>query len=663
MNHLLIKANKALANQDYKTASQLSKKILHANPQNHSAGFILAVSLGALGSLDASLKQFNKLLSLHPNNPELIYNLGLVYQMNNHTSQAIEQYKLCISLNSQHALASFNLATLFAEIKQHHEALGYFEKAHYLQSNNFAFRAAYSNSLYLAKRFQESIKLLQPYINSPELTDSALITLIKSHIDLGDTSGALELTEQHLKRKGLLPFYQGLINLKMTCYVKAKDAFTESIRLNPDHVPSLMNLCLAYCYLGNFAAAEENLKNLEQLSKNNLEYVIFKTELNELLNKSNDTDNLEKLLSTYPDEAKLKHLLAIQLIKDKAFTKAEDLLMSLKDSTNPDMASSSYFELAQLFHKQQNYTLAWEHYQTANKIDTVDDHSVIQYLNGIRDQIKMLKDSEKGPTEISKVDLPRQVFIVGFPRSGTTLIDSIINTAPNTKILEEITLLDELANQLITDVSGNYYEYLFSLDEVQLNSIRNQYFSRMHDYVDWNGKDILVYKSPINMVHTPLVHILFPNAPIVFSVRHPLDSCLSCYTQNFKTSSQLNQVFKNFDSIVETYRLLFEFWNTSIEKLPIRYAYFRYEDLVTQAEQETKKLAEFCQIPWSRDLLDFYKKTNNRGMISNPSYNQVNKPLYTESMYKFQHYMTYLSDYHQKLEQWIDYFSYKKNPG
>jgi hypothetical protein len=326
------------------------------------------------------------------------------------------------------------------------------------------------------------------------------------------------------------------------------------------------------------------------------------------------------------------------------------------------MSTANYQE-AQVLDKLKKYTKAWRKFKQANKLmlkswaiyhnkkdyfiqtcnEMINSHKTISFVNS--------EEQTSGQGE----DL---IFIVGFPRSGTTLLDSVLSAHTDTCILEEAPLIGETYDQISNISPKNYARKLSSLTQTDKQKLRKFYYQTLTQYSDWDFNGVLVDKSPLNTLHIGLIKVLFPMAKIIFSQRHPLDVCLSCYFQDFKMNSFMTNL-TSINKTAKTYNAMLEAWNTSVKKFHVNPYYQSYEKLVTDFETETKKLINYLGLTWQDQILNYQETLSKRGAISTPSYNQVNQPIYQSAKNRYKNYLPYMDEAIEILQPWMKFFEYK----
>jgi tetratricopeptide (TPR) repeat protein len=219
------------------------------------------------------------------------------------------------------------------------------------------------------------------------------------------------------------------------------------------------------------------------------------------------------------------------------------------------------------------------------------------------------------------------VFVVGFPRSGTTLLEQLLDAHPGLVSFDEQPFVQQLAQTLYTR-GDSIRIALQGLDRDDRLRLRRDYFSDVATVIA--NSDALphrrpVDKNPLNLLRLPMLPHLFPRAQAVLVIRHPCDVVLSCYMQHFG-SPAFAVTFETLESCAEMYDRVFGHWLRMRDGLSLPVHLLRYEDLVADTEAEARRLFAFLDLPWHADLLRFTERARDR-VIGTPSYAQVIEPV------------------------------------
>lgn len=269
-----------------------------------------------------------------------------------------------------------------------------------------------------------------------------------------------------------------------------------------------------------------------------------------------------------------------------------------------------------------------------------------------REQLRLLAEAIAGwPAELPTLppadSLP--AFIVGFPRSGTTLLDTFLMGHPDIEILEELPLLSDAA-ELLPRLKD-----LPRATPASLGSARDRYLSALS--AASSGGKLLIDKFPLNMVSAPLIHCLFPGAPIIFAERHPCDAVLSGFMQSFVLNLG-NANFLELADAADFYDACMRVWSASCDRLPLNVVTVRYEELVADPEATLRPVLSKLGLDWDQRMLDHRSTAKRRGTILNTSYNQVTEPLSAAPVLRWRRYERELAPVLPVLLPWAERLAY-----
>jgi hypothetical protein len=234
------------------------------------------------------------------------------------------------------------------------------------------------------------------------------------------------------------------------------------------------------------------------------------------------------------------------------------------------------------------------------------------------------------------------IFVVGMPRSGTTLVEQILSSHSGVVGAGELPFVGQLVNFVARTSAtlGGYPACLPSLELENLQDLANRYMARL-DQIDGRASRV-IDKLPGNLLHLGFIALLFPQARVVYCRRDPLDVCLSCYFQNL---SKINYSWslEDLGFCHREYERMMAHWR---QVLPLRMIEVRYEDLVRQQEGVSRQLVAFCGLEWEDRCEAFYKNTRP---VHTASALQVRKPMYSSSIGRWRHYEAYLEPLRQAL--------------
>ena len=249
-------------------------------------------------------------------------------------------------------------------------------------------------------------------------------------------------------------------------------------------------------------------------------------------------------------------------------------------------------------------------------------------------------------------DRATPAFLVGFPRSGTTLLDTFLLGHPDTLVLEEIPLVSAVESAL-----GDMRD-LPERSPAELERARDAYVAELAGHTGPGFSGLVIDKMPLNMVAAPYLFSVFPDAPFIFAQRHPCDAVLGCFMQSFAPNAAM-ACFLDIHTAAQFYDAAMRMWTRSCEALPLKVHTVIYEQLVADPEAALRPLIEFLGLEWHEELLDHRATAKARSGIGTPSYNQVTQPLSRAASGRWKRYEKQLEPVLPILLPWAERLGYR----
>ncbi len=245
------------------------------------------------------------------------------------------------------------------------------------------------------------------------------------------------------------------------------------------------------------------------------------------------------------------------------------------------------------------------------------------------------------------------VFLVGFPRSGTTLLEQVLASHPLVEALEERTTLGDVGAWF---KDADALNRLGSLGEADADRLRANYWTRVEAFgADPRGK-VFVDKLPLNSLWLPYVAKLFPAAKVLFARRDPRDVVLSCYRRRFVINGATYH-FTDLEDLARFYASVMELAEVYRARLGLAWRVHRHEDLVEDFDTEARGVCDFLGLPWTEAMRDF-AETAKRRDVRTPSAQQVRRGLYREGMGQWRAYAEGMATALPVLAPWVERFGY-----
>lgn len=294
-----------------------------------------------------------------------------------------------------------------------------------------------------------------------------------------------------------------------------------------------------------------------------------------------------------------------------------------------------HFALGKMYDDCGEWEKAFEHFGQGNLLQK-KDYDMKRARQHFKQMKKVFNAQSLQEFQVLGHASAHPVFIVGMPRSGTTLMEHMIASHPRATGAGELPEIPRIS-RLISPEDGRHHSAAKArsmLTDENLTAYAVSYLDVLQQGA--NGADRIVDKLPGNVFYLGLISILFPNATIIHAIRHPLDTCLSCYFQNFTNVRWANDLAMIAD-IYDLYREVIAYWQGVLPKGKI--VDVHYEQLIEDPEVHGRQMLEACGLDWDREYLEFYKKDK---VVRTASLWQVRQPIYQSSKKRWKNYASHI---------------------
>lgn len=436
----------------------------------------------------------------------------------------------------------------------------------------------------------------------------------------------------------------------------ALQAIEESSRRNPDDLELILAVASQRLLLLDNEGAETAYREVVRRDSRNASGNLGIAVVYDLSNKTADLARFVSQLETSGlDDDVLNFIRAFDHRRAKRF---EDGLAAIRAVPGDLEAARRAHLLGQLNDGAGYYDEAWRAFSHMNELQSADPSNPVERASRYRQAIRRNFDATTQEWAQSWIDSPSDkdrrspVFLIGFPRSGTTLLDTILMGHPDVAVLEEEPVLHS-AVALLPD-----YQTLPRMSQEAIEAARTAYFDEVARRVSIGPEKLVIDKNPLFTVALPHIRRIFPDSKIILAVRHPCDVVLSCFTTNFRLNDGMSN-FLRLDTTAELYDLAFSYFERMQRFLPMATHTVVYEKLIADQERELKSLFEFLGLPWIADVLDHQKTALGRGRIKTASYAQVVEPIYSRSAGRWRNYQQQLAPILPVLKPWIEKFGFE----
>ena len=590
-------ANVLLAKGSSNTAKNILNKAIEINPKDINALVNLACVLKDSGNPKQAEKFLKDALKINPSFDFALTNLGAVLNELEKFDEGEQYLRKALSINSSSPMALNNLGNILSNKKNNKEAELCYRKAIEIKSD---FSIAYNNlGSLLSKQGNliEAEKFTQKAINFNPKFELAYVNL-------------------------------GTIKIDLDKLKEAEKLFLSAIEINEKYNYAYSNLFRLYETTNKISKLKNKIESLNQNENIINEILMFKARIS---------------------------------FREKDFITAKKYIDQVSNEwiKNTDHSTNLLYWSFRAFieEKVRNYDEAFKCFEKSQlnlKYEDTNPKIFQDYITTYRKNID--KDAFLAKTKGTKIIKDSPVFLIGFPRSGTTLLDTILRSHPEIDVLEEKPLINSV-EQIIKSKFKCSLDKLHKLTSKDLDYLRNHYLEILRNNCDNKNAKILIDKFPFQTVCLPLINLLFPNSKIIFTHRNPYDTVLSCFQQSFEPNNAMAN-FRSIESASRIYDLTMSIWLDYKEKLKINHITSKYEDLIEDFDKHILKILNFLDVSWDENIKNYRNTAHDRGKINTPSSSQVVQPLYKSSIDKWKNYEKYFKNSNRYLHKWISYFKY-----
>ncbi|MHB1207224.1 MAG: tetratricopeptide repeat-containing sulfotransferase family protein, partial [Rhodospirillaceae bacterium] len=384
---------------------------------------------------------------------------------------------------------------------------------------------------------------------------------------------------------------------------EAEAALQRALGLDPSAGAAVANLAALHGQCGRADEAVALYRQAIILAPGDIRIAVGLAALLERTGQLDETRTAIAGLSETSDDPELCLVRARLARREDRFSDAVALLERAAATPDRIHAGEIHLMLGQLYDRMGRPREAFSHFATGNRqiadLAAVPLNEPPVYLREVALARRYLAPAVPAPAAIDAAE-SAPVFLIGFPRSGTTLLEQILDSHPGLQTMDEKPAVGAMRNSFIAagvDSPGN-------LDGEATAQLRKDYFAAVDGALTRRPGALLVDKLPLNIVWAHLIAGVFPQAKFVVALRHPCDVCLSCFMQNFGLNGAM-QSFLSLEHTVQVYAAVMDLWRDQIQALPLQYHYVRYEDLVNAFRAEAGALLDFTGVGWNARVEDY----------------------------------------------------------
>ena len=616
-----------------------------ASVPDHAMALNLSGALACQsGKLDLAVERLTRALKFEPDNAAFHNNISEAYRRAGNLDRARIHLMRCLGIRPDNWSAYNNLGGVYQKTDQHTKAIECFSKCLDIRPDCKPAQYNFGQSLIELGRLEEAVERLKGAITRDSAFGDGRALLGEALLYLGRNEEALDRFRESVAPGSKLDVVEAatVLNSMGTTLKQLRRmdesiaCFEEAVRRQPDDTVLRGNLAIALESTNRVAEAERVAKRALERDKDALgaNLVLARIDL-----RANRLEGARR---------RLERLLRV----------------ARKDP----LVSSVYMDLGQVCDRLGEPQRAYFYWRDGNqklaqspRWQRIDKEAF--FRSNERLEVRLSADRfMRRPTRATDDGLMDPAFLTGFPRSGTTLLESIV-AAAGFIITDERPFVDDLIRALPATVGADF-RYPEDLDTLPLDAVRRlraTYWRRVAELLGGEaGHCRLLDKLPLNIRHLEFMWRVFPGARVLVVLRDPRDACLSNFMQNYEPNPAMAP-FLSLEGTAAAYASVMALWLKARAALPLTYLEVRYEDLVADFDATTRRVVDFLGVAWNQRIRDFHVSTQSR-YISTPSFRDVASPVHGRAVARWRRYKEYLDPVLPILEPYVSAFGYGDRP-
>lgn len=559
---------------DRQEALGFFERAARADPASDTALIYQADALDTLGRADEAIAVFDRAIAVNPQNPLSWNNRGVVLENLGRDADAAASFQRVVALRPNSAEAHFNLANTLHRLKRYDEAVAHYQQTVALAPDFVRAYANLGNTLFELQRWEDALQILQHAVRL-QPNDAKLYQVIGT-------------TFRHLERER-----------------DAMESFDKALSIDPNNSDIMSSKARLLQVLGRFDEARALTESALALKPRDARLHINLSELTRFMPGDPRIATMEALLSDSETQS---------------------------DSEKIDM----HFALAKAYRDLGDTAVSFRHLLKANALkrrEFVYDEAIA--FAGIERIVQVFSPALL-PSKAGQGDTSRHpIFVVGMPRSGTTLVEQILASHPKVFGAGEQKKFMEACAPLMAPGLSGYPDFVPALTPSQLKELGARYLAGMAPLI--GDHDFFTDKLPANYYYVGLIHLALPNARFIHTRRDPVDTCLSCFSTHFAEPPKFTNDLGELGRFYRNYERLMDHWRRVLpEGVMID---IQYEDVVDDIDQHAHRIVAHCGLNWDDACLAFYE---NKRPVHTASFAQVRQPIYRSSLGRWRPYREHL---------------------
>lgn len=594
-----------------KKAVDHGRRAIALKPDAADAHNNLGIAYFDLEDYETAIRCYDQAIALRPRFAEAISNRANALRQSKRFQEAESEYRRALAINPSYAEAHNNLGSVLRDMERHADAEVAYRRAVELKPQY----VEALNNLILAQKdlnkFDEAIATAQRVLKLDAQNADTFSYLGAVYVDQKKPEPALEALRKSLAIKPDKPEAHNMLGrayFEANEAKKAVEAYNRAIALKPDFADPYNNLGNVLRELGRF---DEALKAFDAAIALRPETIGVYTNLSDAKRFRDNND---------------EHLRAIEDFLAKYDTLSEQNQMHVGFA-----AAKAYDDLKRY---DEGFPLLIRANALKRKTIAYDEEAASKLFERVRTTFTAdLVRAKMGGGFATQTP----IFVLGMPRSGTTLVEQILASHPSVQGAGELKDLSETVNSVRSNngQQAAYPEFVPVLLPGELAKIGEVYAAKLAQHAP--GAQRITDKMPSNFYFLGLIHLALPGAKIIHTRRNPVDTCVSCFSKLF--AGEQNQTY-DLGELGRYYRAYHELMAHWREVLPAgAFLDVQYEDVVGDIETQARRLLDYCGLEWTPQVLDFHRTDRP---VKTASARQVRQPIYGSSVARWRNYEKFL---------------------
>jgi len=604
--------------------------------------------------ISASIETLERVLMAAPEFADARVDLARAYRRAGGADKARAEVRRVLQAQPHHHRAWLAYGDTLVDLGKYEEARVAFERARLTDPQRARIEKA--TTALLADERREAEELFRDILREDPSHVAALCGLAALSLAATRAQDAARLLRHALKQSAWVPLaYRGLgpalVQLGRLKEAEAAARYLEKIE--PESPQTWVMMAAVATRLMRQEEALEAYERAAQLKPDEVGLRMSAGHVQKTLGRRRDSEaSYKAALQMDPGRAEAYWSLAD--LKNYAFSDEEIAAMQrllASDKRERSNEAQLHFALGRAFEQRADYEQAFAHYAEGNSLRRLDAPFDIDGFERRSARIRAFFDAgffaaRRGVGDPS----PAPIFIVGLPRSGSTLIEQILASHSQVEGTMELPNILNMVGQF-DDVAASrdgYPETVGRASAAQLAALGRRYLEETAALR--SGRAHFTDKLPNNFSHIGLIHAILPDAAIIDARRHPMDACFSTFKQHFAEGQTFSYDLTDLGRYYRCYLSLMDHWDRA---LPGRVLHVQYEELVREPEANIRRLLEHCGLPYEAACLSFHE---TRRPVRTASAEQVRQPLYSSGVGYWRHFERQLEPLRQTLGDCLERF-------